>query len=142
MIGILIISHGPLAKGVWESSRFFYDDPQYVRTAVFDKEDDPMQFLEVLKASCKELENPEGILILTDIPGGTPANLAQTLMKEHPQIRLLSGVNVIMVLDALLSRERYNLDELAQHCLQSAKDSIQMIKLTDNDGNDDNDADL
>lgn len=142
MIGILIISHGPLAKGVLESCRFFYEDERYIRTEILAKEDDPMSFLDVIKASCKEFEELDGILILTDIPGGTPANLAQVVMRDYPQIRLVSGVNLMMVLDALLSREMYGLDELAQHCIDSAKESIQLIGLAGNGESDDNNADL
>lgn len=127
MIGILIISHGPLAEGILESSRFFYDDRCCIRTQVLAKEDDPSAFFQTLKHACEAFEDVEDILILTDIPGGTPANTAQMLMQDNPHIHLLSGVNLMMALDAVLSREMYDLDALAQHCRQSAIDSIQLI---------------
>lgn len=142
MIGILIISHGPLAEGILESSRFFYDDRRCIRTQILEKEDDPSMFFQTIKKACESFENVEDILILTDIPGGTPANAAQMLMQEKPRIRLLSGVNLMMMLDAVLSREMYDLDALAQHCRQSALESIQLINVQENMETDDADAEF
>lgn len=136
MIGILIISHGPLAEGIYESSRFFYEDTRSICTRTLAKSDDPLTFYQTLKEACESFEDVEDILILTDIPGGTPANAAQMLMQEKPRIRLLSGVNLMMMLDAVLSREMYNLNALAEHCRQSALASIQLInnqEMTDTD---------
>ena len=56
MIGILIISHGPLAEGILESSRFFYDDHRCIRTQVLAKEDDTSAFFKTLKHACEAFE--------------------------------------------------------------------------------------
>lgn len=138
MTGLLILSHGPLAEGLKESCHFFYDDQRCFHCEVLNKEDDPKEFLQVIRNACNAFHEVDGILIFTDIPGGTPANMAQIVQQENQNIRIISGANLIMVLDALLSREAMQLDDLAMHCLKCGKESIQLLyaeTITDDDEN-------
>lgn len=127
MIGILLVSHGPLAEGLFGSYCFFQNDQRQVKTIVLKEEDDPSDLLASIQEACEAFEQVNGILILCDIPGGTPANMAQKFAQGREDIRIISGCNLMMVLDAVLSREQYTLDELSNHCIVSAKESIQLL---------------
>lgn len=142
MIGILILSHGPLAEGVMASYCFFQNDQKEVKTLVLKEEDDPKSFSSAIEEICDSFVDVSGILMLCDIPGGTPANMAQKVAQSRKDIRIISGCNLMMALDAVLSRETLTLDELAQHCQQSAIESIQILQVVNDRPDEDLDADF
>lgn len=70
MIGILLISHGPLAQGLKETYCFFNDESDLLDVLCLQEKDDPADFHEKLSLKCDELDQGDGILIFCDIPGG------------------------------------------------------------------------
>lgn len=138
MVGILILSHGPLAQGLIDSYRFFNDDVVQMEAQCLKAEDDPKSFYTVIKAACDRLDTGDGVLILTDIPGGTPANQAQ-LLAQTQNLAIVAGVNVLMLLEAAISRSFMNLAQLSQHCVVKGKESVMLLESTSKEDND-NDA--
>ncbi|MCH1942344.1 PTS sugar transporter subunit IIA [Holdemania massiliensis] len=115
MIGIILVSHGKMAEGIINSATLFFGDKIEQMAAVsLQLEDTPDDFLERLKAQIVQNDTGEGVLILADLLGGTPCNLAATLMNEH--IHIISGMNLGLILEVLGLRESGNLDwnELAE----------------------------
>lgn len=115
MIGIILVSHGKMAEGIINSAALFFGDKIEQMAAVsLQLEDTPDDFLERLKAQIVQNDTGEGVLILADLLGGTPCNLAATLMNEH--IHIISGMNLGLILEVLGLRESGNLDwnELAE----------------------------
>ena len=138
MVGILIVSHGPLAQGLLDSYRFFNDDVVQIEAQCLKAEDDPKAFYQVMDDACERIDEGDGVLILTDIPGGTPANQAQLLLQKR-NIAIIAGANVLMLIEAAISRNFMNLDELSNHCLIKGQESV--IRLGVNEASeDDNDA--
>lgn len=76
MTGILLISHGPLAQGLRDSYCFFNDETYLLDILCLQEGDDPAGFHEKLSLKCDALDQGDGVLILSDIPGGSPANQA------------------------------------------------------------------
>lgn len=140
MVGIIVASHGPLAQGVIDSYRFFNDDVTQIEALCLKAEDDPKEFYQVLDQACQRLDTGDGVLILTDIPGGTPANQAQLLFSKR-KIRIIAGVNMLMLLEAVISRMFMDLDQLCLHCLEKGKESVINLSL-DSTVVDDNDAEF
>lgn len=75
------------------------------------------------------------ILVMTDLLGGTPFNVASGIKTESGKsIKVLAGTNLAMAVEAIFSRELMGLEELAEIIRQSAKDGVQDF---DSLGNDD-----
>ena len=73
----------------------------------------------------KKVEQNQGVVILTDMFGGTPSNLSYSFLEEG-RIEVLSGVNLPILLKAISSREKMNLGEVAKTLEEYGKKSISL----------------
>lgn len=124
MIGIILASHGSMAKGVYESYQFFNNDCEQMEYVCLAADADPTTFKDLLKVKYEKVSDGDGVIILTDIPGGTPANQALLLTQEYTDIRIVSGLNLMMLLDLSLKRNNLVLDDACNQIFESAKESI------------------
>ena len=125
MIGIVVITHGPLAHGLVTSLKFFSGDTSQLTHVILQDEDSPDDFLKHLKDAVSQVDTNEGIVILSDILGGTPSNQALMFSMNRADVRVVSGVNLMMLIEAVLSRAVvHDLDDFVNKIIQSGKDSI------------------
>jgi len=125
MIGIVVTTHGPLAEGLVESLRFFSGDMGYISSVVLNDEDNPESFKKRLEEAVQSVDQDLGIVILADILGGTPFNQSMMLALNRSDVKVITGVNLMMLIEAVLSRDIVsNLDEFASRIIRTAKESI------------------
>jgi len=106
MIGILIISHGTLGESLIHcASHVLNKRPVRVKQLGVTAQDDPTLLLPQARALVKELNGSEGILILTDMYGGTPCNIASKLVVPG-KIEAVAGVSLPMLIRVLNYRDR------------------------------------
>ena len=142
MIGLLLISHGPLAEGLRDSYCFFNDEMEAMEVLCLQEGEDPLCFHHQLAQVCDRLDQGEGLLIMSDIPGGSPANQALILKQEgNHAIHIISGCNLLMVLEAYISRNFMDLETLCAHCVAKGKESIMELKLEE-EAEEDDDAEF
>ena len=114
MKGIVLLSHGPLAKGMYETTGWFMGPqiPQYDYLCL-EMEDSPEEFDERLSQKIKEVDSGDGVILIADLLGGTPCNRA-LLTSENGNVDLLAGMNLAMVLQLLGNRlsDNYDMSEL------------------------------
>lgn len=80
-------------------------------------------------AEAIEKENsPEGLIIAIDIPGGTPANVVLPMVKDMPHVKVVSGVNLYMLVSAFGRRSREGIEEVFQRMMADGQKSIRDIK--------------
>ena len=134
MIGIIIISHGILADGLLESSKMLCGENESVISVKLEPTDSPDMLRENLKAAIDEVDGGKGILILADIPGGTPANQSVFLQNHRDDIEVITGVNLPLLVEAIMIRDQMSLPLLLKHLLVIGKESIEspVSKLRDN----------
>lgn len=123
-VGILLITHsgigGALLNVVYGA---FGKLPLEVSQLSVSRDPD-LETL-ILKASClvRELDSGEGVLVLTDIFGSTPSNVAQGLQQEGFNIRIIAGVNLPMLF-RLLNYSFLPLDQLAKKATSGGQEGI------------------
>ena len=106
MIGILIISHGTLGESLIHcASHVLNRRPPRLQQLGVTAQDDPAMLLPRAHALVKELDAGEGVLILTDIYGGTPSNMASKLLIPG-KVDAVAGVNLPMLIRVLTYRDR------------------------------------
>ena len=106
MIGILLITHGTLGKSLIQTAIHVLNKrPPRVRQLGVTAQDDPLLRLPQARALVKELDTGAGVLILTDMYGGSPSNLAAKLI-ESGKVEAVAGVSLPMLIRALTYRER------------------------------------
>ncbi len=111
MKGIVIASHGDMAKGILESSKLFFGEQEQLKACCIYGSDSPDDFRETLKTAINEVDTGDGVIVFCDILSGTPSNSAAILMGEGmDNFEVVDGVNMPMVLQALAVREFGELD--------------------------------
>jgi len=123
MIGILIVSHG--AFGEWLShsaSHVLGKRPLFLRQLGVTVHDDPDAILPVAEDLIRFLDQGQGVLVLTDIYGATPSNIAVKLLKPG-RVEGIAGVNLPMLIRALSYRGEA-LDAVLEKALSGATEGI------------------
>ncbi len=119
MIGVVLISHGGMAEGMVSSGEMLYPNFSQVECLPLWPADNPDEFQEKLEGKIKSVDTGGGVIILTDLMGGTPCNRA--LYSLSSNVRMLAGMNLPMLLALLAAREQTeDLDEIATLVLEEA----------------------
>jgi mannose PTS system EIIA component len=106
MIGILIITHGTLGESLIHcASHVLNKRPPRLKQLGVTAQDDPALLLPQARALVKELDDGAGVLILSDMYGGTPSNLASKLVVPG-RIEAVAGVSLPMLIRVLTYRDR------------------------------------
>jgi PTS system ascorbate-specific IIA component len=106
MIGILIVAHGAFGEALIHSaSHVLGKRPQGVRQIGVTVHDDPEAILPQAQDLVQQLDQGEGVLVLTDMYGATPGNIALRLLQPG-RVEGVSGVNLPMLIRALTYREQ------------------------------------
>jgi len=106
MIGILIVTHGTLGESLIHcASHVLNKRPPRLRQLGVTAQDDPLLLLPQARALVKELDKGHGVLILTDMYGGSPSNIAQKLVVPG-KVEAVAGVSLPMLIRALTYRDR------------------------------------
>ena len=123
MVGIVIVTHVMLGDALLACARHIMqrDVPNLAHLAV-SKADDPDEVLERARQVCAELDDGSGVLLLTDIYGGTPSNVAGRLITPG-RIEAVAGVNLPMLLRVLTYRKN-PMETLLQKAISGGHDGI------------------
>jgi len=106
MIGVLIISHGALGEALIQSASHMLGGALAgVRALAVSARDDPQVVLERASALVRQLDEGEGVIVLADIYGATPGNIALKLL-DPGRVEGVSGVNLPMLVRVLTYRGR------------------------------------
>src|SRR5688572_15442929 len=106
MIGILLITHGTLGESLIHcASHVINKRPPRLKQLSITAQDDPFNLLPQARALVRELDEGEGVLILSDMYGGSPSNIAAKLIVPG-RVEGVSGVNLPMLIRVLTYRDR------------------------------------
>ncbi|MCI4397654.1 MAG: hypothetical protein JHC34_02335 [Acidobacteria bacterium] len=106
MLGILVLTHGSLGKEFLDAAfRILGQEDASVASLCIEWDQDSASAQEKLRKTLKKLqESHDAVLILTDLFGGTPTNLAMTFYKAG-KVEILTGMNLPMLIKAILMRK-------------------------------------
>ena len=132
MIGLLIVTHETLGHAFSSLvSHFFGPCPDNVRLLNVAKDDTPDIILERASALIHEVNQGQGVLILTDIFGATPCNISRKLIQSD-DVMMLTGLNAPMMVKAIqYASKSNNVHELATTVQQAAINGIMNIDYHD-----------
>ena len=128
MIGILIVSHGAFGESLIHSaSHVLGRRPLYLRQVGVTVHDDPEAMIPVAEDLIRFLDQGQGVLVLTDIYGATPSNIAARLLRSG-RVEGLSGVNLPMLIRALTYRDE-PLEAVIEKALSGAIEGVRRMTL-------------
>ncbi|ATE61664.1 PTS sugar transporter subunit IIA [Thauera sinica] len=127
MIGIFLVTHGTLGESLIQCACHVLNKrpPQIVQLGLA-AQDDPLDILPTARQMLGWADSGEGVLLLTDIYGATPCNVAAKLL-EPGRVEGISGVNLPMLLRVLTYRDR-DMTNLLQRAVSGGCDGVLHMK--------------
>ncbi len=123
MIGILIVAHGALGESLIQcATHVMGSRPPLLEQFGIDMHDDPFTLLPVMQKVVQDLDEGDGVLILSDIYGATPCNIVSKLVKQN-SVEGIAGVNLPMLVRALTYRNG-DLTKLAEKALSGGQEGV------------------
>ena len=132
MIGIVVTGHGLFAEGMHSSAKMIAGENENIKYVCFEDGMGLEELGEKLSAAYNELAATDGIVVLSDLPGGSPFKTAVECAVTHPdkQIEVLSGTNLPMIITAstMLSFET-DAQALSDELMFEGKDNVVRFEL-------------
>ncbi|KCZ56983.1 hypothetical protein HY29_07515 [Hyphomonas beringensis] len=123
MIGIVVVSHGKLARELVAATEHVVGEQERFRSISIEVEDDIEARRDQIRETAKSCDTGKGVIILTDMFGGTPSNLAMSVMSAG-HIEVLSGVNLPMLIKLAEVRGELGLKDAAKTAAEAGRKYI------------------
>jgi len=120
MIGIVIVTHGRLAQEIISAMEHMVGPQSHLRAISIGPEDDVERRQRELAAAVKSVDQGQGVVIATDMYGGTPCNLALTLI-ERDRVEVLAGANLPSLIKLIDIRNRHPLDRAVREAIEAGR---------------------
>jgi PTS system mannose-specific IIA component len=127
MVGILVVSHGKLAEALISSVQFLVGILERVKGISIWPEDGKEEVKDRIQKGVKEVDDGDGVVILTDVLGGTPTNLSLSVLEDE-KVEVVTGVNMPMLLTLLSYRKDRSLGEVGRLVKKSGRRSITLAR--------------
>jgi PTS system mannose-specific IIA component len=123
MIGVVVVTHGQLATELVNAAETIVGDlPRFAALSI-GWHDDVQDAREELGAAIARVQGPEGVIVATDMFGGTPSNLAITFL-DKDKVEVVTGVNLPMLIKLSSLREAADLTAVARQIREHGRNAI------------------
>jgi len=122
-VGGVIVSHGQLATELLAAAEAVVGDLNHIAAVSIGWHDDVEAAKDEIDRAIKSVSHGGGVLLLTDMFGGTPTNISAMFLKDG-EIEIVTGVNLPMVIKLASSSKEVSLAEMAREIEDQGKQSI------------------
>jgi mannose PTS system EIIA component len=123
MIGLVLVTHGRLATEFVTAMEHVVGPQQAVAAICIGPEDDMELRRQDIAAAIADVEQGNGVIVLTDLFGGTPSNLAISLM-EPGKVEVIAGVNLPMLIRLESARQKMKVVEAVSAAREAGRKYI------------------
>ena len=129
MVGIILASHGDFAKGILQSGEMIFGTQPNVKAVTLQPSEGPDDIRAKMEEAITTFENPEQVLFMVDLWGGTPFNQTSGLINGHEDTwAVVTGLNLPMLIEAFASRmSMESAQEIAAHVYGVAKEGVRLL---------------
>ena len=128
MIGLIIVTHGNLAKEFVAALEHVVGPQQQIMTISIAPDDDMEERRDAILAAVKKVGTGDGTIILTDMFGGTPSNLSISVM-DSGSVEIIAGVNLPMLVKLARIREEVALADALKQAQDAGRKYIHVASL-------------
>jgi len=122
-LGMLVVTHGNLARELVASARTIVAEDVALEALSIDWNDDPAGAAEAIREGIDRVDRGGGVLVLTDMFGGTPTNLSLALL-EPGKVEIVTGANLPMVIKFANLGPKVDLAEAAAAVARQGRESV------------------
>jgi PTS system mannose-specific IIA component len=123
MIGLILVTHGKLAEEFVRAMEHVVGRQEAVETVCIGPNDDVERRRKDIAEAIKTVDSGEGVVVLTDLFGGTPSNLAISLM-ETGRVEVIAGINLPMLIRLAGARKGGSVQSAAQAARDAGRNYI------------------
>lgn len=113
MIGLVLVTHGELAQHFVQAMEHVVGPQEAVRAISIGPDDDMEQRRTDILKSVGEVEQGDGVIVLTDMFGGTPSNLAISIL-DKAKVEVIAGINLPMLIKLAGNRSDVKLEDAVE----------------------------
>jgi PTS system mannose-specific IIA component len=125
MIGGIIVSHGKLAEELLNALNIILGEVVNMEAISIGWYDDVEESKKRINKILKRVEQKNGVVIFTDMFGGTPSNLSLSFLKDD-HVEIITGVNLPMLIKFVSLQRGHNLKEVAKKVVEQGKKNIHL----------------
>ncbi len=132
---IIIVSHGTIAKGIYEAATMIYGELKEVEYLCLEKDMGIDTFKEKLEKTIEEVMEYKQIIVIADLKGGSPYTTTVSLLSDKGLLeksKIISGLNLPMILSLLFMEGEISEDNL-QEVINQSKDGISKFQIDQNE---------
>jgi mannose PTS system EIIA component len=130
MIGIILVSHGPMANGMLEAANMIVGDQEGIKAISLEEMDDVEGLMEKISTAVQSVDSGDGVLVLVDVFGASPFNASARLALTRNNMEVITGMNLPMLLELAIQRQSSNLEECIKIALEAGSSSIKTLSDT------------
>jgi len=128
LVGIVIVSHGDMAKGLLEAAHMIVGETEGTATVSLREGDAVEGLMERISAAIEKVDTGDGVLILVDLFGGTPFNVSARLaMQRDRSIEVISGMSLPMLVELVVQRDGASVEQLVGIAREAGTSGIQTL---------------
>jgi PTS system mannose-specific IIA component len=127
MVGIVVVSHGKLGEALISSVEFFVGQLKSIKGLSIWPKESKKEIKHRIQQKMAEIDDGDGVVILTDLMGGTPTNISLSFL-EDGKVEVVTGANMPMLLTLSSYRKGKSLKEIARLAKRSGRRSITLAK--------------
>lgn len=129
MIGIVVSGHINFATGMKSAVKAITGEQKQMAYIDFVESMSTDQLEDQLRQAVKDVDSGDGVLILADLPGGSPSNRASAILMDTKNVELIAGANLPMIANAAFERDGASLQELVEMLLEIGTACIQDMRV-------------
>jgi len=126
MIGGIIVSHGKLAEELLNALTIILGEAPNIESISIGWYDDVDDSKKKINMSLKRVDQKNGVIIFTDMFGGTPSNLSFSFLKDS-QVEIITGVNLPMLIKFVSLQRSNDLKDVARKVVEQGKKNIHLV---------------
>ncbi len=123
MAGFVIVTHGRLAEELIATAELIVGKLERVLAVSILPSSSPEAARDAVSAAIKAVDKGDGVLVLTDLFGGTPSNLSISFLEDE-KVEVVTGVNLPMMIKISSIRDKMGLGDLAQFIRSYGRENI------------------
>ena len=125
MIGLVVVTHGNLAVEMLKVLEHIVGPQEGIVSVSIEAEDDMEARRNDIEAAILEVDQGNGVIVLTDLFGGTPSNLAISMMHDE-SIEVIAGINLPLLVKLASVRKQSSITEAAAAAQEAGRKYIQV----------------
>jgi len=127
MVGAVIVAHSFIGKELIATAEYIVGKMEGIASVSIDCQMSALEARKIISEAIKKIDQGEGVLILTDLFGGSPSNIAFSFLNKE-KVEVITGVNLPMILTFWNKRKSMDLMELAKSLQLSGRRNIVVAK--------------